>query len=161
MAKIFNTDSRFSLVSSISMSIPFNSFGATVQDTISSFISNPFNKLSSSFSSIINPRKAFAAPSFQGDPFGITQYGYPDGSIPDDPQQYWDDNCSDNAAQAYRKDNSWNDAATNSIDPNTQQGVNNSVNACLLIKSTTGAAGAVYDTSLLTDSQQQNLGGGN
>ena len=161
MAKIFNTDSRFSLVSSVAMSIPFNSFGATVQDTISSFISNPFNKLSSSFSSIINPRKAFAAPSFQGDPFGITQYGYPDGSIPDDPQQYWDDNCSDNAAQAYRKDNSWNDAAISSIDPNTQQGVNNTVNACLLIKSTAGAAGAVYDTSLLTDSQQQDLGGGN
>ncbi len=161
MAKIFNTDSRFSLVSSVAMSIPFNSFGATVQDTISSFISNPFNKLSSSFSSIINPRKAFAAPSFQGDPFGITQYGYPDGTIPDDPQQYWDDNCSDNAAQAYRKDNSWNDAAINSIDPNTQQGINNTVNACLLIKSTVGAAGAVYDTSLLTDSQQQDLGGGN
>ena len=164
MAKIFSTDSRFSLISSIAMKVPFSSFGSTIQDMITGYISDPFSKISSSFSSIIGPRKVFAAPAFQGDPFGITQYGYPEGTIPDDPQQYWDDHCSDNAAQAYQNDkenNKWNNDAVANVDDQTRQGVNTEVNPCLLIKSATGAAGAIYDTSLLTDSQQQNLGGGN
>jgi len=146
------------------MKVPFSSFGSTIQDMITGYISDPFSKISSSFSSIIGPRKVFAAPAFQGDPFGITQYGYPEGTIPDDPQQYWDDHCSDNAAQAYQNDkenNKWNNDAVANVDDQTRQGVNTEVNPCLLIKSATGAAGAIYDTSLLTDSQQQNLGGGN
>ena len=160
MAKIFSRDTPMSLVSTIAMKVPLNSFGIEIQNIVISYISNPVNKIMGSFSLIMNPHKVFAAPVFQGDPFGITQYGYPAGSIPDDPETYWNNNCSDNESQAYQKDNSWNDSAVNNVDSDTEQGVNNTVNPCLLIKATVGATGAVYDTGLLTPSQQTNIGGG-
>ena len=160
MAKIFSRDTPMSLLSTIAMKVPLNSFGVEIQNIVISYISNPINKIMGSFSLIMNAHKVFAAPVFQGDPFGITQYGYPAGSIPDDPETYWNNNCSDNESQAYQKDNSWNDAAVSNVDSNTEQGVNDNVNPCLLIKATVGATGATFNTDLLTPSQQENLGGG-
>lgn len=152
-ARMFNTSSQYSLVSRLAMAIPFN-FQSSAQASFASLLSNPFGGLFHSFSTILSGG-ASAATTAQPDPFGVIQYGYPAGSINSDPEAYWNANCSDNAAHAYQSDanwskDSWNDAAAANIDQTTGMPVNESTNECLLIKSTTGVAGGLFDTSLLT-----------
>lgn len=146
-ARMFSTDSQYSLVSKIAISIPFG-LQADAQSGLASLL-NPLGTFGHGFGSILSGR-ANAAVSAQPDPFGVTQYGYPHGDIPSDPETYWDQHCSDDASNAYMKDNSWNEAAANTVDPNTGMPENKTVNRCLLIKATVGAAGGMFDTTLLT-----------
>lgn len=155
-ARMFSTSSQYSLVSRLAMAMPFN-FQSSAQASFASLISNPFVGLFHSFSTILSGG-ASAAVTAQPDPFGITQYGYPVGSISSDPEAYWNANCSDNAAHAYQNDANWNDPNKNwnneavaNTDQATGMPVNTSTNECLLIKSTVGVAGGLYETSLLTN----------
>ncbi len=169
-ARIFSTDSQYSLVSKVAMSMPIGA-QASAQSGMASLL-NPLGAISHGFGSILSG-KVNAAATAQPDPFGVVQYGYPDGTIPNDPQQYWDKHCSDNSAQAYQNDTDFHGAAggqgwvgaaaQGTPDPNTGMPVNTATNACLLIKATVGSAGGLFDTSNLTQfdlaDQQQSAGG--
>lgn len=148
-ARMFDTNSNYSPVTKLAMAIPTS--WSSASQSVASLFTDPVDKLGHSLSSIFSPAKAIAATPAQSDPFGVVQYGYPAGTIPDDPEAYWDQNCSDNAAYAYRKDNSWNETAASTPDSN-EMPLNTSVNPCLLIMATTGSDGAIFPggTSLLT-----------
>ncbi len=149
IARVFDTESQYSPVSKLAMSMPLGA--GSVRTSTASIFSNPLNKLGSAFSSIFSPNHVLAAAP-ASDPFGVTQYGYPQGSIPENPEAYWDKNCSDNPSFAFRKDNKWNEDAANkaNIDPITQMPVNYETNPCLLIMSVAGSAGGYFDSSNLT-----------
>lgn len=157
IARTFDTESDQSLVSRVAIAIPFGK-QAQVQSGFAS-ITNPMKSISSGFASVFTGR-AFAAVDVQDDPFGVVQYGYPDGTIPDDPEAYWEANCVDDAVKGYKKDNSWYQAAADSEpDEKTGMPVNTTTNPCMLIKATTGALGGAYDTSNLTEDDMANLSG--
>lgn len=155
-ARMFSTSSQYSLLSRLAMDVPFGN-QAIVHASFASLL-DPFRSLGNGFASIFSGR-AGAAVDAQPDPFGITQYGYPPGSIPGDPEKYWDSHCSDNAAHAYQKTNAWNEAAAHHNDPNTGAPLAKTTNPCLLIKATVGAAGGLYDTSNLTQDDLADLQG--
>jgi hypothetical protein len=155
-ARMFSTDSQYSLVSKLALAMPLSK-QAAVQSSFASLL-NPLNTFGHGFSSLLSG-KANAAETAQADPFGVTQYGYPAGTIPSDPQTYWDNNCSDNASNAYMKDNSWNEAASNTLDPTNGMPENTTTNPCLLIMGTVGSAGGLFDTSNLTKDDLADLNG--
>lgn len=149
-ARMFSGSSQYSLISKLAMDVPFGSAQTIAASGVANLI-NPVSALTHSFGSIFSA-DASADTTAQADPYGLTQYGYPPGTIPDDPEAYWKAHCSDNAANAYQKDNSWNKAAsgTENADPETGEPLNKKVNPCLLIKATVGAGGGLFDTSNLT-----------
>ncbi len=153
-ARLFSTDSQDSLVSKVAMSIPLG-FQADALNGVASLL-NPLGSISHGFSSILSGRVSAAATA-QPDPFGVTQYGYPDGSIPTDPEAYWNAHCSDNSAQSYQNDHDFQSTGggkgwvgTAETDTTTGMPVNKTTNACLLIKASVGSAGGLFDTSNLT-----------
>lgn len=162
-ARMFNTNSDYSLVTKTAMAIPFGT-QADIENGFASIL-NPLGAISHGFGSIFTG-KAHAAPvTAQNDPFGITQYGYTDADLAQigDPETYWNKFCSDDASNAYMKDNSWNEASANyntsgSDDPSGMP-INTAVNPCLLIKTAVGAAGGVFDCSLLTKDDVADTGG--
>ena len=149
IARVFDKNSRYSPVTKLAMAAPMS--WTSAGQSVGSIFTNPFNKLSHVFSTIFSPSTALAAAA-QPDPFGVVQYGYPDDQIPDDPETYWDQNCSDSAAYAYRKTNDWNEDAAKpeNLDPGSQMPTNKTANPCLLIMAATGSDGAVYDSDMLT-----------
>ncbi|HVX24092.1 MAG TPA: hypothetical protein VG992_01985 [Candidatus Saccharimonadales bacterium] len=146
-ARMFDTSSPYSLLSKLAMDIPF-SLESTIQHSFVGLIANPFSALSHAFASVFTT-KAFALATPTDDPFGVTQYGYPDGTIPDDPATYWKETCKGGADGKFTK--AWNKAAADGKkDPSTGMPVNTTVNPCLLIQSTVESVGATMDASLLT-----------
>lgn len=158
-ARMFSTTSQYSLISRLAMDIPL-SLQSSAQSTFANLLSNPFGGLLHNFSTILSGG-ASATATAQPDPFGVVQYGYPAGTIPTDPETYWTTNCTDNAAQAYQKDNSYNTSAAdvNNVDPDTGMPINTNTNPCLLIKATAGVAGGLFDTSMLTKDDLASSGG--
>lgn len=150
-ARMFSTDSTDSMISHLALAVPFNT-RSTMISSMASAISNPFHLIGSGLSTIATPRTS-ADVQLKEDPFGVTQYGYK--SVPDDPEAYWDDYCSDNSDQAYQNDkfyaqSNWNQAAADNVSEVNGQPTNSSTNPCLLIKATTGATGGKFDSSNLT-----------
>ncbi|HET8991641.1 MAG TPA: cellulase family glycosylhydrolase [Candidatus Saccharimonadales bacterium] len=145
-ARLFGS-SPYSMVSKIALAMPYSL--QSTEASLASIISDPLSTLGGSFSSLFAGH-AHAATQPTPDPFGITQYGYPEGTIPSDPQQYWNQYCTDNPSQAYQKTNQWNTDSASNIDPTTGMPDNTSTNPCLLIKTTTGVDGGAFDSSLLT-----------
>ncbi|HEY5442673.1 MAG TPA: hypothetical protein VIJ68_03985 [Candidatus Saccharimonadales bacterium] len=151
-ARMFDTNSQFSLVSSLAMAVPLN-LGSSLASGFASLLSNPFGALGNGFASIFSGKTSAAVTA--SDPFGIPQYAYPSGSIPNDPVKYWGQHCSDNPAQAYQSDadyaaHSWNQANSSTIDPDNGMPESDATNPCLLIKASVGAAGGLFDSTLLT-----------
>jgi len=155
-ARLFSTSNPYSLTTKLAMALPMNSL-PSIRSGIASFLGNPFAVIGHSFSTLFSGH-AYAAATVQADPFGVTQYGYPAGTIPSDPQTYWNDNCSDDASHAYQNDaanNSWNSTASTTLDSNHMP-MNNSTNPCLLIMATVGSDGATYSSDVLTADDQAN-----
>ncbi len=162
-ARIFNTNSEYSLVSRMAVAMPssWNSAGQTV----ASIFSNPLGKFGHSFASLFSLNHAFAAATGQADPFGVTQYGYPSddprlAAANADPEKYWDENCSTDGTNLDWSDSTVNGKWQNSTTTNQDTGMpeNNSTNPCLLIQASVGSAGAMYDSSLLTPDDQAGSG---
>ena len=158
-ARMFDGGSQYSLISKLAMDVPLGGPHVAIHDGLSSLL-NPLSILGHGFGSIFSGQ-AGADSTPMDDPFGITQYGYPPGTIPGDPETYWKNHCSDNEANAYQKDNSWNEAASgeDNADPNTGEPLNKTTNPCLLIKATVGADGGLFDTSNLTKDDLADLQG--
>jgi len=150
-ARLFDTSSDYSLISKIASYAPIDTNGGFVKSVIGSVLSTPLN-LIGNFGKMFNTA-TYADVSAEPDPFAVAQYGYPSDytfASASDPEKYWNDNCDNNASDAYVKNNAWNKEALANPDPNTDLPVNNNVNECLLLKATIGAAGGVFDTSNLT-----------
>ena len=156
-ARTFDTQSDKSVISRVAISIPFGK-QAQIHSGFAT-LSNPMQTIFSGFASIFTGR-AFADVDVQDDPFGVVQYGYPQGTIPDDAEAYWNANCDDDAVKGYKKDNSWYQAAADSApDEKTGMPVNTTTNPCMLIKAATGALGGLYDQSNLTDDDLSHISG--
>ncbi len=148
-ARLFDTSSDYSLISKIASYAPIDTNGGFVKGVIGSILSTPLN-LIGNFGKMFNTA-TYADVSAEPDPFAVAQYGYPsDYTFASDPEQYWNDHCDNNASDAYVKNNTWNKDALANLDPNTNMPINNTVNECLLLKATIGAAGGIFDTSNLT-----------
>jgi hypothetical protein len=169
-ARTFDTNSEYSLVSKVAMSIPFGT-QAAAQSGVANVL-NPLSTISRGFGSMLSDR-ANAALTAQPDPFGITQYGYPEGAIPKDPETYWENHCSDDSSKAYQNEAEFNNApggqgwvgtsTTSAPDEGTGMPVNKTTNPCLLIKAAIGSAGGWFNTNLLTsfDRAGQSVNGTN
>ena len=142
------------------MDLPFGGFTNLASSTAAFIINSPF-KLFGSLGSLLSPRALAASTQLTSDPFGITQYGYPAGSISNDPAGYWQQNCTTQDSKdpnliGGQTTSAWNSSAATpaNLDQNTYMPTNNTTDQCLLIESAVGSTGALYDTSLLTPSEQ-------
>lgn len=164
LTRAFDTNSKYSLVNRMALAMP--SSASSGMNSLSSIFTKPLGSLAAGFSSILQPSRVFAAATTSGDPFGITQYGYPadDPIFNSDAENYWDQHCTDS-----HMTDAWNKASLSNInDANLQpenpqqpiQGLADSdpkgTNPCMLILTAVGSAGALYDSSLLTS---DDLGG--
>lgn len=161
-AKMFDTESSYSAVSQVAMAVPLD-IKSTYMTRIMSVVTSPVKFLSTLLNGLAS-KSVFAAETPSKDPFGVVQYGYPAGSIPDDPEAYWQANCKDDASQAYQNDknfeeSNWNQAAADNVDKDTGMPKNTQTNPCMLIKDTVGVMGGAYDTDLLTEDDLKNVGG--
>ena len=159
-ARLFSTESDYSLVSKVALDIPLN-VSSSFQTNFASLL-NPLNLISNNFSSLFSSNVSAAATPTD-DPFGVPQNGY-DSMNTGNQETYWNAHCSDNAAQAYQSDAEFNNPATNwnnntTTDPNSGQQVNTTTNQCILIKGSVGSTGAKFDASNLTQDDQADIGG--
>ncbi len=174
-ARMLDKNSEYSAINKLAAAIP-SSPSTALTSSIASFTSHPLSKITSIFGNLFNltSRSASAATgaatgAAAGDAFGVTQYGYPEGPIiiPVGPMKdkdfwhvnhgdFWDTYCEPKNPDGSQNQNyinyydQWNKDAAAALDPNTGMPLNTNTNGCLLIESTTGSAGAVYDPSLLT-----------
>jgi len=160
-AKIFSSDSEYSLISKIAMIVPLDGSLSRLQRSISNFIANPFGNLTIFFSTTIKITSKSSAATLSFDPFGVTQYGYDDTDLKNigDPQDYWNKNCTDdpnNVTDSVSIKQSslddYNNSAIGNPDPNNGMPTNTSTQPCMLIQSTFGSLGGFMDSSLLTKS---------
>jgi len=155
LARITDTDSNYSVVSKLAMSMPDSAKSASGSITAALF-TNPFAKISGIFAPLFSLGHAQAAASTFPDPFGISQYGYPAddpglAAANQDPETYWAQNCSSDGTTldwSVGDNAKWIDSAT--VDPDTGLPEDDSTNPCLLIEAAVGSSGALYDSGLLT-----------
>lgn len=122
---------------------------------------SPDGSLASMLSGL-NPFKIFGFASSQvsaatpvNDPFGVTQYGYPvdDPIFKTDPEQYWDDHCTDD-----KQTNDWTNAAVNNLNHDTYMPENSTANPCLLIQASADSAGAIFPGGLASQGDASGSG---
>lgn len=155
-SRIFDRSSDYSVVSKLSLAIPDNAKAAS-SSVVAALFTDPLGKIASLLSPLFGFGHAQAVGAFP-DPFGVTQYGYPDNdpnlaAANQDPDAYWRNNCSsDGMTLDWNNPNNangkWISGA--SVDPDTGMPENDSTDPCLLIESAVGSAGATSDSSLLT-----------
>lgn len=138
LARLFSTDNPYSLISQLAVAMPA-SVPAAAND-MATAISSPMSTVSSLFSAMFGKSKVFAAQEPIDDPFGVVQYGYTADQIPDDPETYWNQHCQGD----FRK--SWFDAQNQ--DTNTGEPLATTPEPCMLIQTTIGASGTMFDASL-------------
>ncbi|MEI6755695.1 MAG: M15 family metallopeptidase, partial [bacterium] len=168
-AKLFNTDTQYSLISRVAISTPFTVSAA--QSNFASIMTNPIGKMFDSFGSLFAGRRAFAANTQNTvDVFKIGVVAFDQNSIPDDPEKYWDEhNCGDTSENGpiakWQKESA--DAANavgdstdgNGVNKDTYMPIHKTSNTCLLIKTATASAGGYYDSSLLSEDDKKHLNG--
>ena len=138
-ARMFSTDTPYSLVSQLALALPSSPSQAATQ--LAGVFSNPVNSVGSMVSRLLSGSKVFADSTFP-DPFGVIQYGYTDDQIPSDPETYWNQNCEgkDFATE-------WDNSQT--LDEATGEPVATTTQPCMLLQVTAGAVAGSYDTSVL------------
>jgi hypothetical protein len=130
-ARMFDKNSEYSLVGQVALALPTNTQTA-VQSSFADLLANPFSQLLHGFSTMFTTDRAFAATQAEPDPYSIDQYGYPAGTVPSDPEQYWSQHCQNNNQTA-----AWQSQGAGNLNPLTQVPTNNTTDPCLLIDSGT------------------------
>lgn len=152
-ARLFSPKTPYSLISKIAIDIPTNL--SSLLDNISNYITtNPFKIIISDIFSPFSDKSVFAATTYQGDPFGIQQYGYTNSDFNSigDPETYWNQNCNNNPLDGYQKNSSWVNESKTEINQNTMQSENlNQTDPCLLILTSVQSAGGMFNTQLLNN----------
>jgi hypothetical protein len=144
-ARLFNKNDSQSLVSHLALVAPGSTNTAYAQ--MASFISNPFQSLSASFSSIfVSPKAKAQSFTDMASTYGLKPLGYPIDSpvFTSDPEEFWQEH--DCGAPDMKQH--WGDQATQ-IDPNTGETIPNGTQPCMLIRTGISDSGGVMDTSLL------------
>lgn len=154
-SRLFDTNSPYSLASTVAMAIPLDTLGSA-QNSFSSLLSNPIALVFNSFGSLFSVRASASSYPLK-DPFGITQVGFPTNEIPPDPAAYWDANhCGDTSSTGpialWQQQAASSNGSSDNIDPVNGMPIHSKVEPCLLIESAVGAAGGKFDTSLLSQS---------
>jgi hypothetical protein len=147
-ARMFNTSSPYSLASRFALAIPSDK-GAALQSTAGSFLQNPFGSIFHSFGSLLSGHSSAASPTTADDPFGVTQYGYPndDPVFNTDPETYTDAYCAKVNAD-------W--ANNTTLNNDNGQDEHHQTNPCLLNDVAISSAGGLADNSLIgTDDTSQ------
>lgn len=159
-ARLFSTDSSYSLVSRLAMDMPTNLLTAT-NDGVASLLTSPVGKVGGLFSSVFSGKSAFAQTTPQADPFHVPQIALTD--LPSAPDDYWDQHCVNGDMGKYDESSDtldisdWLNADGNTgKDPNTGQSVNLKENPCPLIHSILQTGGATFDPSTLPKSATSN-----
>ncbi len=160
VARLFDTNSKYSPATKLAMAMPDSFSGA--ETSVASFFNDPFGKLFGSFGSIFSISHVGAATPVVNDPFGVTQYGYPANdpaaaAANQDPETYWTNNCStDGTTLDWTDPNKENYKWINNavINQDTGQFENDSTNPCLLIQSAVESAGALSNPSLVASEGQ-------
>jgi len=157
-ARMFSTDTPYSLVSQVALAMPGSLSGAGNQ-LASSLTSNPFGVFSRFFSGIFSPSHASAALS--QDPFGVPQAAYTPDQIPKNPSKFWNDNCingpegwdsPDDTNGSELDVSQWiNNPDNASQDPNTGMVLFKKPNRCMLIVASLQSSGGAFDSSLIPD----------
>jgi surface antigen/endonuclease/exonuclease/phosphatase family metal-dependent hydrolase len=151
-ARMFSTDSPYSLVSRIALAMP-SSAGSARNQAVAGLVHNPLGMLGSMFSTMLTGGRVSADTGSTEDPFGVPQVAY--SSLPDNPDQYWDQNCVTGPMAKY-------DSSTNKLDvsdwlnaqkqdPDSGQPMPDVTNPCLLIYNLVINNGAKYDASLIPE----------
>lgn len=146
-ARLFSTDSQFSLISKVAMDMPFGE-QASFENGFSTLLTNPLVVLGNNFASIFSGKtSASASPDIYG-AINVTPYGYPDSAIPAHPSDTWDQQCSDGVDGATTQ--KWDQYAASNNDSNTEMPANDSTDPCLLIQAMASSAGGKFDSTNLT-----------
>lgn len=150
-ARIFNTENSNSLVSKVAMRMP-SSPGAAQSSLIATAL-NPISSLASSVDAVTTRDVSAAAKLPDKDPFGITQYGYPenDSIFIADPEAYWESAKCDDPNNIVIWGNS-----TTRINEISQLPEHDQTNPCLLIRASVAANAGLYDKSLIPEAPATN-----
>lgn len=145
-ARMFSTDTSYSLVSKLALSMPGNGTSGFLQSVVGT-ISNPFSSATQAMASGPFSGTTSAATALTTDPFGITQYGYTksDPVFSTDPEEYWKNNDCDNPDQI----KNWGNKAVDNPKTEMPEHKPGDTNGCMLIKSAAGSSGAVYTDDVL------------
>lgn len=140
-ARMFDTKSKYSLLSRTAMAMP-TSTNTALKTSFASFFRDPFSKVTQGFAMIMSPSRVFAAVEAKPDAFGIPQFGYAlnDSVFSTDPSIYTEEYCR-GVTEAWQN--------TTTVDPNTGMDVHTATNPCLLNNAAVAAAGGYYTTSVL------------
>lgn len=154
-ARVFSTDTQYSLVSHLALAMP-STVPSALGSSISSLLTNPFHKLGSTFSSLFASNRAFAATQPEvGDPFGIIQYAYLPGQIPKDPDRFWTQNCMNGPLAKSTSIYSTLDISdwlnTQEMDPVRGEAVAKTPNPCLLVQTTLQSMGPAFDSKAIPE----------
>ncbi|QQS18958.1 hypothetical protein IPL68_02775 [Candidatus Saccharibacteria bacterium] len=143
-ARMFDTKNSRSLISKIALNVPSSSGSA--QDSLIATSLNPLGSLTSSLTSLASRDASAAAKLPEKDPFGITQYGYPedDQIFINDPEAYWESAKCDDPNNIV----TWGNSTTR-INEISQVPEHDQTNPCLLIRASVAAGAGLYDKSLL------------
>lgn len=155
-ARMFSTDTDYSLVSKAAMATPLSASG-NISPSFMSILSNPVRAFSSGISAVTAAPTASAKVAMTQDHAGVTQYAYdPNDPIFDsDPEAKYDELDCDNVEVT----KNWGNKAQNN--PNTEMLDHKpgDTNPCLLIRSAAGSAGVRYTDEVLTDEERAELNG--
>lgn len=147
-ARMFSTDTDYSLVSKAAMATPLSSSG-NVSPTFMSVLTNPVKAFTSGFAAVATAPSVSAKVGMEEDHAGVKQYAYSptDPIFDSDPETKYDELDCDNVEVT----KAWGNRAENN--PNTEMLDHKpgDTNPCLLIRSAAGSAGAVYTDGVLTD----------
>ncbi len=164
-ARMFSTDSSYSLVSQLAMATPLN-LQSSVASDFAGLMANPFSALTDGFGAAFSSGRASAATGVDPDPYHIGTDAFPADEIPADAEQYWNDYCTDDPANAYQsaagidKFGNWNQEANDGpVDENTGMPVHRKSNPCLLFKDVTGVSATGDDTGSLDDEDLADVNG--
>lgn len=144
-ARMFSTDTQYSLASQLALAAPAGSSSGLVQSMFAT-ISNPLSTAGASLFGF-GSGHASAAPGFTSDPFGVTQYGYAkdDKAFTQDPELTWEQDDCDNPD----KNKIWGNRAVNNPDNEMPEQPAGDVNRCLLISAAAGSSGAIFTDEVL------------
>lgn len=144
-ARMFSTDTQYSLVSQLALAAPASSSSGLVQSMFAT-ISNPLSTAGASLFGF-GSGHASAAPGFTTDPFGVVQYGYAknDKVFTQDPELTWEQEDCDNPD----KNKIWGDRALNNPENEMPEHAAGDVNRCLLISAGAGSGGAMFTDDVL------------
>lgn len=155
-ARMFDTNSSYSLISRMAMDMPTSSLDAG--NGLESTLLNPLQTFASAFDNMFaSGSMAFAAPTAsQSAADGVKDVGYTDDQIPANPDQFFDQNCTNGPLAKYDPNTKkldisdfLNNPDNVEQDPDTGQLLYKKNNPCQLILSSIQSDGAIFDPSLL------------